>query len=140
MTIAWNGWSRRRAVGVTVALLVAYSSVACGGAPNAKPLSADTANAPKDSPSSAENAPVSAPAGVIAVGRARDYRQWVKLEQASPVVAYLKKMLVEEQGDALLNDWDLTQPVEFIATFERHFQRSKQVLAPPPKPEAEEGA
>ena len=85
-----------------MALLVAYSSVACGGAPNAKPLSADTANAPKDSPSSAENAPVSAPAGVIAVGRARDYRQWVKLEQASPVVAYLLTEECAETGSVFV--------------------------------------
>jgi len=119
--------------------LVACSLLACGGAPKTKPLSADSAKVPTASRVDVAEAPVPAPAGLIAVGRARDYRQWVKLEQASPVVAYLKKKLVEEQGDALLEDLDLTQPVEFIAAFDRNFQRTPD-KRPALKPEAEEHA
>ncbi|HEX2672561.1 MAG TPA: hypothetical protein VHM25_16880, partial [Polyangiaceae bacterium] len=87
------------------------------------------------------NRPAPPPAGVIAVGRARDYRQWLKLEQASPVIAFLKKKLIEEEGDALLEDWDLNQPVEFAATFDLNFHRTPDKPSPPPKTEngAEEG-
>ena len=83
------------------------------------------------------NRPAPPPAGVIAVGRARDYRQWVKLEQALPVMAFLKKKLVEEEGDALLEDWDLNQPVEFVATFDRNFRRTPDEPAPRAKTETE---
>jgi hypothetical protein len=79
------------------------------------------------------------PAGVIAVGRARDYRQWVALEQASPAIFFLKKKLIEEEGDALLEDWDLTQPIEFVATYDINFRRTRAMPTPRPKPEAEEG-
>jgi hypothetical protein len=122
-----------------MASLMACSAVACGGAPATKPLSAEVAIGTHPGVVDAANAPVSAPAGVIAVGRVRDYRQWVKLEQASPGIAYLKKKLVEEEGEALLEDWDLTQPVEFVATFERNFKRTPDPPTPAPKSEAEEG-
>lgn len=114
MKIAWCGWWP----------FVACVSVACGGAPKPQPLSAEVGLAPKGSAAYVADAPVPPPTGVIAIGRARDYRQWVKLEQASPVMAYLKKKLVEEQGDALLEDLDLTQSIEFIATYEPNFQRT----------------
>ncbi len=114
MKIARSGWWS----------LVACVSVACGGAPKPPPLSAEVAIAPKGAAVYVPDAPVPAPAGVIAVGRARDYRQWVKLEQASPVMAYLKKKLIEDQGDALLEDLDLTQSIEFVATYEPNFRRT----------------
>jgi len=116
---------------------VACSTVACGGAPSPKPLSSEAVIYSKGSVDVA-NAPLPPP-GVIAVGRARDYRQWVKLEQASPVVAFLKKKLVEEDGDALLDDWDLNQPVEFIATFDRDFKRTRDQPTPGPQPDSDDG-
>jgi hypothetical protein len=133
-----RGSQRRRAPTVVMLAVLSCSLVACGASPSPKPLSAEAVITSKGS-LDASSRPAPAPAGVIAVGRARDYRQWVKLEQASPVMAFLKKKLVEEQGDALLEDWDLTQPVEFIATFDRNFQRTQDKPAPPPKPESEEG-
>src|SRR4051812_42385474 len=114
---SWPGAWRQRVRGATLPSLVAGSLLACGAAPQAQPLSPEAAIPPKAGVGDGAAAPVSAPAGVIALGRARDYRQWVELEQASPVIGYLKKQLVEQEGDALLEDWDLTQSVEFIATF-----------------------
>src|SRR5262245_60801737 len=103
MQIAWSGsWSRRAVQRIAVGVVVC-SAVACGGAPSPKPLSPGAVIAAKGG-GVVSNAPVAPPAGIIAVGRARDYRQWVKLEQASPVIAFLKKKLVEEDGDALLED------------------------------------
>jgi hypothetical protein len=138
MKFAWSGGRNRRAVRAAIASLVAYSAWGCGGAPNAKPLSAEVAIGANAGAVDAANAPVPAPAGVVALGRARDYRQWVKLEQASPAVAYLKKTLIEAEEDALLEDWDLTQPVEFVAAFDRNFRRTPDPPAPPPKPETDE--
>ena len=131
-----GSWSRR-AVETTAVSLMACSAVACGGTPSPKPLSPEAVISSKGSVG-LSNAPAPAPAGVIALGRAKDYRQWVKLEQASPMIAFLKKKLVEEDGDALLEDWDLTQPVEFIATFDRDFQRTPDKPAPRPKAETED--
>jgi len=54
-------------------------------------------------------------------------------------VALLKKKLVDEQGDALLEDWDLTQPMEFVATFDRNFKRTSETPPPAAKPGAEDG-
>lgn len=135
-TASSGSWSRRTIDATTVALVVC-SAAGCGGAPSRKPLSPEAVSYSKGSVAVA-NAPLPPP-GVIAVGRARDYRQWVKLEQASPMVAFLKKKLVEEDGDALLEDWDLTQPVEFIATFDRDFKRTPVEPAPRPEPEADDG-
>src|SRR3954468_18871686 len=117
MNSAWSGWWIRGAVGISTASFAACSAVACGGTPTPKPLSAETASAAKVDRVDFADTPAPEPAGVIALGRARDYRKWVALEQASPVMAYLKKKLVENQGDALLDDLDLTEPVEFVAAF-----------------------
>lgn len=130
-------WSRRATI-VTAASVLAWSVVACGASPSPKPLSPEAVITSKGSVE-VSNRPAPPPPGVIAVGRARDYRQWVKLEQASPVVAFLKKKLIEEEGDALLEDWDLTQPVEFVVTFDRNFRRTVDRPAPTPEPESEDG-
>src|SRR4051812_11763925 len=117
-----GSWTRRARTTISVSLL-GCSVGACGASPSPKPLSAE-AVIPSKGGADVSNRPAPPPAGVIAVGRARDYHQWVKLEQASPVIAFLKKKLVEEEGDALLEDWDLNQPVEFVATFDRNFRRT----------------
>ncbi|HYQ00557.1 MAG TPA: hypothetical protein VER96_17890, partial [Polyangiaceae bacterium] len=138
MKIARSGsWSRCVVKSATASVL-ACSALACAASPSPKPLSAEAVITSQGG-SGVSNRPAPAPAGIIAVGRARDYRQWVKLEQASPVAAFLKKKLIEEQGDALLEDWDLTQPVEFIATYDVNFQRTPDKPTPAPKPETEEG-
>lgn len=138
MNFAISGsWSRYALKHTTVSLL-ACSAAACGGSPSPKPLSAEAVITSKGA-AEVTNRPAPPPAGVIAVGRARDYRQWVKLEQASPVIAFLKKKLVEEEGDALLEDWDLNQPVEFVATFDRNFKRTPKSPAPRPNVETEPG-
>lgn len=130
MTVARSGVRGGGARGGTAAAFLACGLLSCGGAPKAKPHSAERPSLAGASEAEAVDGPVTAPPGVIALGRARDYRQWVKLEQASPGVAYLKKKLIEEQGDALLEDWDLTQPVEFVATFEPNFRRTSEQPAP----------
>lgn len=116
---------------------LACAGLACAAKPSPKPLSAEAVITTKGTVAMA-NTPVPAPPGVIAVGRARDYREWVKLEQASPVIAFLKKKLVEEEGDTLLEDWDLSQPVEFIATFDREFRRKPEPPAPRPTPDPDD--
>lgn len=132
-----GSWTRRARTATAVSLL-GCSGAACGASPSPKPLSAEAVITSKGG-ADISNRPAPPPAGVIAVGRARDYRQWVKLEQASPVIAFLKKKLVEEEGDALLEDWDLNQPVEFVATFDRNFRRTPDKPEPQPKPEKEPG-
>lgn len=132
-----GSWTRRALAATTVTLL-ACSVVSCGASPSPKPLNAGAVITSKGSVD-ISNRPAPPPAGIIALGRARDYRQWVKLEQASPVIAFLKKKLVEEEGDPLLEDWDLNQPVEFVVTFDRNFQRTPDKPPPRPKPEPEEG-
>src|SRR6188768_421810 len=135
MKIEWShSWGRRFVRAATISL-VACSAVGCGGAPLPKPLSAQVVITSRES-GNGSSTPLP-PAGVIAVGRARDYRQWVKLEQASPVVAFLKRKLIEEAGNALLEDWDLTQPVEFVVSYDPGFRRTSAKPAPRSKPETE---
>ncbi|HTU60292.1 MAG TPA: hypothetical protein VMF89_17700, partial [Polyangiales bacterium] len=96
---------------------VALLSLSCAAGPK-QPATGTAAGSAAIAARTVEDAAaVPEPPGLILVGRARDYRQWLRLEQAAPVVGLLQKKLTEEE--AILKDLDLTQPIEFALVFDR---------------------
>lgn len=80
-----------------------------------------------------DSRPVSAPAGLVLVGRVRGYREVLALSSKPPLMNLLESKLAEEEP--ILADLDLTQPVEFAVVYDRNFRRRASAPPPPPEPE-----
>ena len=119
----------------TATVSVALLSVSCAAGPKQAATGTANGSAAATAARTSEDAPMPEPPGLILVGRARDYRQWLRLEQAAPIVGFLQKKLTEEE--AILKDLDLTQPVEFALVFDRNFRRTREKPPAPKAPELE---